>query len=59
MTQSIFDGIKGLGPTRRVLLEKRYPTLDGLKMAPLEELQQFLPDEVALQLFEKLQSLKR
>jgi excinuclease ABC subunit C len=59
MTQSIFDGIKGLGPTRRVLLEKRYPTLDGLKMAPLEELQQFLPDEVAFQLFEKLQSLKR
>ncbi len=58
MTQSIFDGITGLGPTRRAMLEKRYPTLDGLKMAPLEELQQILPDEVALTLFEKLQSLK-
>lgn len=57
MTKSIFDEIQGLGPTRRATLEKRYPTLDHLKQASVEELQQLLPKEVAKQLFEKLQSL--
>ncbi len=53
-TKSIFDDIPGLGPTRVALLQKRYPSLDLLKQASLEELCQFLPNAVALLLQEKL-----
>jgi excinuclease ABC subunit C len=58
MTQSIFDGIIGLGPTRRAMLEKRYASLDQLKQASLEELTQLLPKDVATHVFEKIQALK-
>ena len=58
MTQSIFDGIVGLGPTRRAMLEKRYASLDQLRQASLEELTQLLPKDVALHVFEKIQALK-
>ncbi|MFZ9196986.1 MAG: excinuclease ABC subunit UvrC [Bacilli bacterium] len=56
-TQSIFDDIPGLGPTRIALLQKRYPSLDLLKQASFEELCQFLPHAVALLLQEKLAKL--
>jgi excinuclease ABC subunit C len=56
-TRSIFDGIPGLGPTRVALLQKRYPSLDGLKQASLEELSQLLPQSVAILLKEKLSKM--
>jgi excinuclease ABC subunit C len=56
-TQSILDGIAGLGPTRIALLQKRYPNLDLLKQASLAELGQILPEKVASLLKEKLEKL--
>jgi len=56
-TKSIFDDIPGLGPTRVALLQKRYPNLDLLKQASLEELCQFLPNAVAIILLEKLKKM--
>jgi excinuclease ABC subunit C len=56
-TQSILDGIDGLGPTRVALLQKRYPSLDLLKQASLAELKQILPEKVAGLLREKLDKL--
>jgi excinuclease ABC subunit C len=56
-TQSIFDDIPGLGPTRLAILQKRYPSLDQLKQASLAELSQILPAAVAQLLIEKLGKL--
>jgi excinuclease ABC subunit C len=56
-TRSIFDDIPGLGPTRVNLLQKRYPSLDALKQASLEELTQILPKMVANTLREKLSKM--
>jgi excinuclease ABC subunit C len=56
-TQSIFDDIPGLGPTRLAILQKRYPSLDQLKQASLVELSQILPAAVAQLLKEKLAKL--
>ena len=53
-TKSIFDDIPGLGPTRLTTLQKRYPSLDLLKQASLEELCQLLPKNIALLLQAKL-----
>lgn len=53
-TRSIFDDIPGLGPTRLTTLQKRYPSLDLLKQASLEELCQLLPKNIALLLQAKL-----
>jgi len=56
-TQSIFDDIPGLGPNRLAILQKRYPSLDQLRQASLEELSQILPLTVAQLLREKLGKL--
>jgi excinuclease ABC subunit C len=56
-TRSIFDDIPGLGPTRVNLLQKRYPSLDALKQASVEELSQILPKIVAITLREKLSKM--
>ncbi len=55
-TESIFDGIKGLGKKRRERLEKAYPDINSLKAASFEELSQILPREVASELFNRLHS---
>lgn len=51
---SIFDNIPGLGRKRIELLEKRYLDINSLKNASVEELNQILPKEVAINLFDKL-----
>ena len=56
MTTSIFDDIKGLGKKRQEMLIKAYPDISLLKEASLNELEQLLPPDVALLLFEKLHS---
>ena len=56
MTTSIFDDIKGLGKKRQEMLVKAYPDISLLKEASLNELEQLLPPDVALLLFEKLHS---
>lgn len=54
MYKSVFDEVKGLGSKRIEKLLKIYPTLDELNRANVEELSQFMPKDVAKQLFDKL-----
>ncbi|MDY2913515.1 MAG: excinuclease ABC subunit UvrC [Candidatus Enteromonas sp.] len=54
MKNSLFDGIEGIGAKRKELLHSRYPTIDALLSASLEELSQFIPLESAKSLYEKL-----
>jgi len=56
MFKSVFDEIKGIGPKKKELLTKRFPTINELKSAKLEELEEILPKKEAKILFEKLQS---
>lgn len=46
MTKSFFDDIKGIGPKRKELLRKHYPTLEAFKAASYEELLQLVPEEL-------------
>ena len=58
MFKSIFDEIEGIGAKRKELLLKNYPTLQELKSARIEELEQIIPKKVAIDLKEKLENLK-
>ncbi|MBR1581590.1 MAG: excinuclease ABC subunit C [Bacilli bacterium] len=55
---SIFDGIEGLGPKKRELLLKRFNTIEELSNASLEEFEQILPKNIALQLYNKLRGIE-
>ena len=57
MSQSIFDGIKGIGEKRKELLRKHYPTIESLQSATLEELSQIIPENIALLVLEKVSKL--
>lgn len=54
LTNSFFDDIEGIGEKRKELLLKAYPSLNELKQASLEELQQIVPKKVAQIIKEKL-----
>lgn len=54
MFASVFDEVKGIGNKRKEELIKAYPSISDLKNASLEELKQFLPEHVAVELFNKL-----
>ena len=54
MFKSIFDDIPGLGAKRKELLIKNYTSINELKNAKIEELEQVLPKEIANTLFERL-----
>ena len=51
---SILDGVEGLGDKRKEKLYRAYPDLDSLKNASIEEFEQLLPHEVAVNLYNKL-----
>ncbi len=54
MLSSLYGGIKGIGKKREALLRERYPTLDSLLAASVEELSQLVPREVAIELRERV-----
>lgn len=54
MTNSFFDDIEGIGDKRKEVLLKAYPSLNELKNASLEELEQLVPKNVALMILEKI-----
>lgn len=54
MTESILDDIPGLGKKRKEVLNKAYSDINLLKQASLEELQQFLPLNLAIAVYEKI-----
>ena len=47
---SILDNVEGIGKERKKLLIKKYGSITKLKQAPLEELQQIIPANVAVNL---------
>ena len=47
LTHNLFDDIKGIGKKRKELLMKAYPSLDSLKKASVEELEQLVPLDIA------------
>ena len=57
MKLDVFDEIAGLGPKRKEVLRKHYPTVDSLKAASEAELSQLLPDKVAKALYERIRIL--
>lgn len=58
MIKGIFDDIEGLGPRRIELIYKTYKTLDELKEANINDLLQFLPENVAYLVYDRIQSIK-
>lgn len=58
MKNSLFDGIKGIGEKRKEVLRKHYPTIDSLRNATLGELSQILPDDIARELYSKINGEK-
>jgi len=51
---SILDGIDGLGKRRIEILLRNYSSINELKKATLEELEQLLPKNVAMRVKERL-----
>lgn len=54
MYNSIFDEVEGIGKYRKEKLSLRYSSINLLKGATLEELEQLLPKNVALNLYNKI-----
>ena len=54
MRVTILDGIPGLGERRKEMIYRAYKDLDALKNASVEEFKQILPEDVAINLFNKL-----
>ena len=54
MISSVLDEIKGLGKVRKERLLTIYKSIDEIKKAPIEQLSQIIPVEVAKELLEKL-----
>lgn len=54
MTNSLFDGIPGLGDKRREKLVSTYPSIDALMGASVAELSQIVPEESAKALYARL-----
>lgn len=55
--KGILDDIKGLGDKRKEILLKNYQTIDAMKNATIEELSQFVPNDVAILIKEKLKNV--
>lgn len=57
--ESVLDGIEGIGSKRRKELLKKYHSLTKMKEASIEELQELLPEKVASNLYDFLQSYEK
>lgn len=56
--EGILDNILGLGTKRKEIVKHNYPDIDALKNATKEELMQFVPEDVAIRIIEKLNKIK-
>ena len=54
---SVLDNISGLGDKRKKLLIKKYGSLSKIKEASVEELSELIPENVASNLFDYLNSM--
>ena len=57
-SKGLLDDIKGLGEKRKALISEHYPSIDALKNASKEELSQLVPEEVAINIIEKINKIK-
>lgn len=56
--QSILDNIPGLGEKRKEIIRAHYKSIDELKNASINELSQFVPNEVAIEIEKKVKIFK-
>ena len=54
--ESILDKVEGIGTKRKTDLLKKYKTINKLKELGVEELQEILPMNVAINLYERLKN---
>ena len=54
LTPSIIDDVEGIGPKRKKQLLNHFGSVKKMKEATLEELEEILPKNVALQLHKRL-----
>jgi excinuclease ABC subunit C len=54
MVDSVLDDVPGIGPTRKKGLMRRFGSLKRMREAPIEELAEQLPVQVAMDLYEAL-----
>ena len=54
LTRSVLDNIPGVGRARRKQLMEHFGSLEKLRKASLEEIEQILPEKLALQVFDYL-----
>lgn len=57
MTLSYLDGIKGIGPKKKELIKKSYPTLEKLLAADKNELAQLIGEKLALMLLDNIKNI--
>lgn len=55
-TKGILDDIPGLGAKRQEIIREHYSSIDELKNASIEELSQLIPSDVAIAVFNKINS---
>ena len=58
LTKSILDDIEGLGAKRQQIIRDHYLDIDELRRATVEELSQYVPEEVAVRIHQKVNSAK-
>ena len=52
-TKSILDDIVGLGSSRKAILLKTFKTISAIKVASIDELSKVVPNNVAINIFNK------
>lgn len=57
--ESVLSNISGIGEKRRIMLLKKYKSINKLKELSLEELENILPKEVAINLYDYLQEFDK
>ena len=57
--ESVLSNISGIGEKRRIMLLKKYKSLNKLKELSLEELENILPQEAANNLYQYLQEFDK
>lgn len=59
LTHNLFDEIKGIGKKRKETLMKAYPSLESLKKASVEEIEQLVPHDIALSIYKYVNEGKK
>lgn len=57
--ESVLSNISGIGEKRRIMLLKKYKSINKLKELSIEELEKSLPSEVAINLYNYLQEFDK